>query len=424
MPTSSCKLFNDSTQPVQVRTYNYSDSVHWICHSSYQIGPGERKTVEAAHDDSGLQVKVGDSEPYVAKTAATTTYPTSCPPRTANGEDEAISEGAASEGLRHTIVGGNDEITFRHDAGGVLTRVAVWRFAGGCIGRMEFWFADGTSKAIGGEEAESTECKTLELGVGEYVKTLVMWSGQCNDHADYGTATLFTGIEIETSGDQRLEAVVTDHCVAHVVEVASGFVVGITGRSGSMIESLGLVFLDTIETIGMTIDGDNSPAPSETAAEVEHVLENKTNSEEQHELKFNWVERKSVSLQVTKGTLVCHGWNARVQVNFDVGVAKVEGEVGYKGFDQTASETTNGSDSVTETQKTHTLRVVVPPQSRSIIRYRDGTISTSTYRSGRWVVGTSSGVREYAFRGLFSMYKTFRHYTHSEQPLSNACEAA
>ncbi|GMF57618.1 unnamed protein product [Phytophthora fragariaefolia] len=93
----------------------------------------------------------------------------------------------------------------------------------------------------------------------------------------------------------------------------------------------------------MRIDGDNNPTPSETAAEVEHVLENKTSSTEQHELNFTWVERKSVSLQVKDGTLVRDGWEARVNVSFEFAVVKAEGGAGYKTFSQTASETTHGS---------------------------------------------------------------------------------
>ncbi|GMF57620.1 unnamed protein product [Phytophthora fragariaefolia] len=223
MTNSSCKLFNDSKQTVHVRTYNFSDGLHWICYENYQIASGERKTVEAALDDSGLQIKVGDSDTFIAKNGGSYNV-SDIVPLEKMEKPRRFPKATSSDGLRYTVVGGDNGSAFRHEAGGVLTRVAVWRLAGGSAARMEFWFADGTSKAIGGDESELSECKTLEFGVGEYVKTLVMWS-QCSDHPANETPVL-TGIEIETSAGKKLEVVEKNHCAAHVIDVGSGLVVG------------------------------------------------------------------------------------------------------------------------------------------------------------------------------------------------------
>jgi len=58
MSSAACFVRNDTNWGGDVVTYNGSDHIHWICHSEYQLGPGQTVKVFAAPDWRGLHVKV------------------------------------------------------------------------------------------------------------------------------------------------------------------------------------------------------------------------------------------------------------------------------------------------------------------------------------------------------------------------------
>lgn len=119
----------------------------------------------------------------------------------------------------YTVVGGSGGSPFRHDVGGVLTRLVVWT-SFDCVTEMTFVYSDGSSCTIGCKVMWNNATE-LALSEGERIARLAM------EKSPFMRVVLLTRIEITTSRGTRFAVGATyETSVECVVDVASGIIIG------------------------------------------------------------------------------------------------------------------------------------------------------------------------------------------------------
>ncbi|XP_062842966.1 aerolysin-like protein [Trichomycterus rosablanca] len=142
-------------------------------------------------------------------------------------------------------IGGRGGSPFRFDGienGATLKKIWVW--AGGWqIRGIKVWLTNDNSQQFGKSEGKFSEFTFEDK---EHFTSLSLWGN--------GAGTRLGGIKFKTNLSREFSAYMTDWGLKteYPVDVGSGICMGITGRSGSDIDSLGFVFINTIKSTVLT----------------------------------------------------------------------------------------------------------------------------------------------------------------------------
>ncbi|TMW59740.1 hypothetical protein Poli38472_004809 [Pythium oligandrum] len=209
-------------------------------------------------------------------------------------------------------------------------------------------------------------------------------------------------------------------CKKKRIAVGSGLVVGALGRAGDMLDRFGFIFLEEIVNIEAEIDGDITARRIEDKAGDEDMLVNASDTNQQHTQMYNWTERLSYSLQVTRGHFMRDGWYARVPIRVRV-ASNTSAQDGdnweHHMLNQEMDHMVSGAETTIETPKEQCINVVVPPSCQVTLQYRVGTSASSERRGGHWIVTTASGTRTFEFHGHLFISETYRNFSSAKTPL-------
>ncbi|XP_076869674.1 aerolysin-like protein [Brachyhypopomus gauderio] len=144
----------------------------------------------------------------------------------------------------HTIGGdGGSKFNFNGiDSGSTLTKLWVW--AGGWqIKAIKVWLSNGQNKQFGNPDGKFHEF-TFEYG--EHFTSLSLWGN--------GAGSRLGGIKFKTNRPQEFSAYMTEWGLKdeYPIDVGSGICMGVTGRSGSDIDCLAFMFINTIKSTVLT----------------------------------------------------------------------------------------------------------------------------------------------------------------------------
>ncbi|XP_060766933.1 aerolysin-like protein [Neoarius graeffei] len=143
------------------------------------------------------------------------------------------------------IIGGRGGSAFDFNGtGNGATLKKIWVWAGGWqIKAMKVWLTDGQSKQFGNPDGKYSEFNFKD---GEHFTSLSLWGN--------GVGTRLGGIKFKTNRSREFFAYMTDWWLKteYPIDVGSGICVGLTGRAGADIDSLGFMFINTIRSTTLT----------------------------------------------------------------------------------------------------------------------------------------------------------------------------
>ncbi|XP_060766882.1 aerolysin-like protein [Neoarius graeffei] len=143
------------------------------------------------------------------------------------------------------IIGGRGGSAFDFNGtGNGATLKKIWVWAGGRqIKSIKVWLTDGQSKQFGNPGGKFSE---FIFEDGEHFISLSLWGN--------GAGTRLGGIKFKTNRSREFFAYMTDWGLKteYPIDVGSGICVGLTGRSGSDIDNLGFMFINTIRSTKLT----------------------------------------------------------------------------------------------------------------------------------------------------------------------------
>uniref|UniRef100_A0A3B3DN19 Jacalin-type lectin domain-containing protein n=1 Tax=Oryzias melastigma TaxID=30732 RepID=A0A3B3DN19_ORYME len=128
------------------------------------------------------------------------------------------------------------------DNGATLRKIWVW-FAGDRVKAVQVWLTDGGVQKFGKEGGEVFE---FEFKDGEKITSLTLWAN--------GVGTRLGGIKFETNHSREFFAkpIVCVHTKEYPIDVGSGICLGVAGRSGSDIDCMGFLFINTVKSTELT----------------------------------------------------------------------------------------------------------------------------------------------------------------------------
>ncbi|XP_029015056.2 aerolysin-like protein [Betta splendens] len=143
------------------------------------------------------------------------------------------------------IIGGSGGSSFCFDGrynGATLKKIWVW-VGGWQVKAIEIWLTDGENQLFGQPEGEYYEFKFKD---GEYISSLSLWGN--------GAGTRLGAIKFETSHSNKFFVYMTSWGLKteYPVNVGSGICLGVMGRSGADIDSLGFIFINDIKSSVLT----------------------------------------------------------------------------------------------------------------------------------------------------------------------------
>ncbi|XP_076869688.1 aerolysin-like protein [Brachyhypopomus gauderio] len=143
------------------------------------------------------------------------------------------------------VIGGNGGSAFTFDgtgSGSTLTKLWVW--AGGWqIKAIKVWLSNGQNKQFGNPDGKFSE---FTFEDGEHFTSLSLWGN--------GAGSRLGGMKFKTNRSREFSAYMTDWGLKteYPIDVGSGICMGVTGQSGSDIDCLGFMFINTIKSTVLT----------------------------------------------------------------------------------------------------------------------------------------------------------------------------
>ncbi|XP_061434076.1 aerolysin-like protein [Lethenteron reissneri] len=249
------------------------------------------------------------------------------------------------------IIGGQGGNAFSFDGrsnAATLQKLSVsvggWQVRG-----VEVWLTDGRRQTFGTVDFSAQQ---FEFQSGEFMSQLSLWGN--------GAGTRLGAIKFKTSRNREFFAKMTDWRLKteYKIDVGSGVCLGVQGRAGADIDSMGFLFINDIKS--SVIQNMNYPTmhqvlPNVQIAEIKEMeYTNNTSVVQEHTLQS--------SLKVTETS----SWSTTNKIEFtfsltvSAGIPEVvEGEAGF-GF-TLSSETTHALEESVERMETLTFPVCVPP---------------------------------------------------------------
>ncbi|KAK2898140.1 aerolysin-like protein [Channa argus] len=126
--------------------------------------------------------------------------------------------------------------------GATLKKIWVW-VGGWQVKAIQVWLTDGRSQQFGNAAGNPAQ---FEFGDGEQISSLSLWGN--------GAGTRLGAIKFKTNRSREFFAHMTDWGLKteYPADVGSGICLGVMGRGGSDIDSLGFVFINTIKSTVLT----------------------------------------------------------------------------------------------------------------------------------------------------------------------------
>ncbi|KAK2898141.1 hypothetical protein Q8A73_014521 [Channa argus] len=126
--------------------------------------------------------------------------------------------------------------------GATLKKIWVW-VGGWQVRAIQVWLTDGQSQQFGQPAGNPAQ---FEFGDGEQISSLSLWGN--------GAGTRLGAIKFKTNRSREFFAHMTDWGLKteYPADVGSGICLGVLGRGGSDIDSLGFVFINTIKSTVLT----------------------------------------------------------------------------------------------------------------------------------------------------------------------------
>ncbi|XP_058229007.1 aerolysin-like protein [Hemibagrus wyckioides] len=193
------------------------------------------------------------------------------------------------------IIGGNrgGKIDFRGTRNGATLR-KIWVWAGGWqIKAIKVWLADGQSEQFGEPAGKFSQ---FEFEDGEHFTSLSLWGN--------GAGTRLGAIKFKTNRSREFFAQMTDWRLKteYPVDVGSGICMGISGRSGADIDSLGFIFIKPIKSaklINVQYPTLHSVIPNVAVEEIRSITYQNNSSEiQEHTLETSKTITKKSSWSV------------------------------------------------------------------------------------------------------------------------------
>ncbi|KAF6728615.1 Natterin-like protein [Oryzias melastigma] len=138
---------------------------------------------------------------------------------------------------------GGSPFTFTgEDNGATLRKIWVWTGVDH-VKAVQVWLTDGRVQKFGKEAGEFFE---FEFQDGEKITSLILWAN--------GVGTRLGGIKFETNHPREFFAKPTIwvNTKEYPIDVGSGICLGVAGRSGSDIDCMGFLFINTVKSTELT----------------------------------------------------------------------------------------------------------------------------------------------------------------------------
>ncbi|XP_069044307.1 aerolysin-like protein [Lepisosteus oculatus] len=143
------------------------------------------------------------------------------------------------------IIGGHGGNAFSFDGqndGATLEKIGVW-VGGWQVKAVRIWLTNGEVREFG---KPGTGYQEFKFEPGEFFTSLSLWGN--------GAGTRLGAIKFKTSRNRQFFVKMTDWGLKteYPMDVASGICLGVMGRAGSDIDSMGFIFINSIESTVMT----------------------------------------------------------------------------------------------------------------------------------------------------------------------------
>uniref|UniRef100_A0A3B3C929 Jacalin-type lectin domain-containing protein n=1 Tax=Oryzias melastigma TaxID=30732 RepID=A0A3B3C929_ORYME len=143
------------------------------------------------------------------------------------------------------LIGGQGGSPFNftgEDNGATLRKIWVWT-GGWQVKAVRVWLTDGRVQQFGNEAGQFSE---FEFKDGEQISSLTLWGN--------GAGTRLGAIKFNTTRSREFFPKMTDWGLKtpYQIDVGSGICVGVFGRAGSDIDSMGFKLINTIKSTKLT----------------------------------------------------------------------------------------------------------------------------------------------------------------------------
>ncbi|XP_062310576.1 aerolysin-like protein [Osmerus eperlanus] len=248
------------------------------------------------------------------------------------------------------VIGGQGGSAFDFsgtNSGATLKKIWVW-VVSSRVKALKIWLTDGQNQEFGNPAGDFSE---FEFGDGEHITKLSLWGN--------GAGTRLGAIKFRTSSSREFFPQMTEWGLKteYHIDVGSGICVGLCGRSGSDIDSLGFQFINTIKS---TVLKDvqyptlHDVIPQVAVEEIKSMTyENKSTVTQEYKLETSKTVTKKSSWSVTN----------KLETSFNIEVKAGIPEVieVSTGFSFTVgTESTHTLEEETSTTETLSFPVSVP----------------------------------------------------------------
>lgn len=268
------------------------------------------------------------------------------------------------------VIGGQGGGAFSYNAGAsgrILRRIGVW--AGGWyLGGIRLWWT-GLDDSITYGTANSGSYREFTFEDGERITSLSLWGN--------GAGTRSGGIRFRTTGGREFFHYMTSWGLKqeYPIDVASGLCVGVMGRHGDHIDSLGFMFLRTIASARM-INVSYPTLDLETAGIVPVTLDSMSDSNNASTVSKNWTFGGSRSVTISSSWAITAGIELHASITVTAGIPTVAEVQGEYGWSISSSSTYTTSHEETRTLSWENSGVLQPGEWISLQALtRRGTIS-------------------------------------------------
>ncbi|XP_039610132.1 aerolysin-like protein [Polypterus senegalus] len=236
-----------------------------------------------------------------------------------------------------------------YNNGALLEKIGVW-VGGWQVKSIKLWLTDGQTKVYGNADREPYS--EFKFEPGEFFSSLSLWGN--------GAGTRLGAIKFRTNKQREFFAYMTSWGLKkeYVIDVGSGICLGVMGRSGSDIDSLGFMFIKSVRSAVMK-DVEyptlHQVVPSVNVEEIKSMTyKNKTSVEQEYTLQTSKTITKKSSWSVTNSMETSIGMSVKVGI---LDVVEIGTEFSFKLGIAITQELEN-----TETRtETLTYNIKVPP---------------------------------------------------------------
>ena len=288
---------------------------------------------------------------------------------------------SSSPYLPITIIGGQkgDPVSFYGGSdGSMLEKIGVW-VGGWMIKAIKVWRTNGLSQQFG---VPSGPYKEYSFQPGELITAMSLWGN--------GAGTRLGAIRFNTSKGNEFFPQMNSWGLKqeYPVDIGSGICIGVIGRAGSDIDSMGFIFVKPLESSTMvdvnypTIGFEQAKVQISTLKSVEY--DNSLNTPQKYELEVTEKVTKKEHWSITAGLEFSY------QVSVKAGIPELaEVTTGYS-FKVSVSGT-YGMENTTERTEKWNFPVNVPANSKVKATVSIGKADINLQYTGHILIKTTDG---------------------------------